>query len=199
MDEVINRVELCGSVQDTPAYSHESRGIRFYSFPLLARRLSGAGDVINIIVRQSLLQSLAPQPGDRLQILGELRSFNNKSGTGARLVITVFARELFPWAGGDENSAELAGTVCKEPVLRRTPLGREICDMILAVPRRYRRSDYIPVIAWGAQARDAALCGVGTRLLIRGRVQSRQYTKQLEGVSVERTAFELSANDLIVL
>jgi len=199
MDEVTNRVELCGSVQDAPAYSHESRGIRFYSFPLQARRLSGAGDKINIIAREGLLSSLSPQAGDRLQVLGELRSFNNKSGYGAKLVITVFAREILPWAGDDENMAELTGTVCKEPVLRRTPLGREICDMILAVPRRYKRSDYIPIITWGAQARDAALCPVGTRLSIRGRVQSRQYTKILDGVSMERTAFELSVNDLMVL
>lgn len=199
MDEVINRVELCGTVSDAPGYSHESRGLRFYSFPLQARRLSGAADRINIIAREDLLAGPMPEAGDRLQVLGELRSFNNKSGIGARLVITVYARQILPWDGPDENTAELAGTVCKEPVLRRTPLGREICDMILAVPRRYRRSDYIPVIAWGAQAREAALCGVGTRLLLRGRVQSRQYTKVIDGVSMERTAFELSANDLMVL
>lgn len=199
MDEVTNRVELCGTVLDDPGFSHESRGIRFYSFPLQTRRLSGAADRINIIAREGLLAGPCPELGDRLQLLGELRSFNNKSGTGARLVITVFARQLLPWSGPDENCAELAGTLCKEPVLRRTPLGREICDMILAVPRRYRRSDYIPVITWGAQARDAALCGVGTRLLLRGRIQSRQYTKVLDGVSMERTAFELSANDLMIL
>lgn len=199
MDEVTNKVEMCGAVAQEPSFSHESRGIRFFSFPLKARRLSGAADIINIIAREGLLPAQPLQPGDRLQVLGELRSFNNKSGTGAKLVITVFAREILPWDGDDENIAELTGTLCKDPILRRTPLGREICDMILAVPRRYKRSDYIPIITWGAQARDAALCSVGTRLAIRGRVQSRPYTKVVDGVSMERTAFELSVNDLAVL
>ena len=199
MDEVTNSVELCGSAQDAPAFSHESRGIRFFSFPLDARRLSGAVDSINIIARESLLREAAVAPGQRLQVLGELRSFNNKSGRGARLVITVFARELHTWEGGDENLVRLTGTVCKEPVLRRTPLGREICDLILAVPRRYKRSDYIPVIAWGQQAREAALCAVGQRLALRGRIQSRHYTKIIDGLSFERTAFELSAGEILAL
>ncbi len=199
MDEVTNAVELGGGALDAPSFSHESRGIRFFSFPLGARRLSGAVDSINIIARESLLAPLAIEAGQRLRVLGELRSFNNKSGQGARLVITVFARQIQPWEGPDENSVQLTGTVCKAPILRRTPLGREICDLILAVPRRYKRSDYIPVIAWGQQAREAALSEVGRRLLIRGRIQSRSYTKVLDGLSIERTAFELSAGTIAAL
>ncbi len=198
MDEVTNSVELCGSAEDTPAFSHESRGIRFFSFPLGARRLSGAVDSINIIARESQLGGDI-RPGQRLRVTGELRSFNNKSGQGARLVITVFARELQSWEGADENAVSLAGTVCKEPILRRTPLGREICDLILAVPRRYKRSDYIPVIAWGAQAREAADCAIGQRLRLQGRIQSRRYTKIIDGLSLERTAFELSASEILLL
>ena len=199
MDEVVNLVRLCGTAADEPVFSHESRSIRFYSFPLTVRRLSGAADTVNIIARESLLSGLSLKPGARLAGSGELRAVNNKSGGGAKLVITVFARLLEPGDADDENSVELCGTVCKQPILRRTPLGREICDVILAVPRRYSRSDYIPVICWGAQARDTAPCPVGTRLCVRGRIQSRRYTKLLDGVPMERTAFELSVNELMPL
>ncbi len=197
MEEVVNLVRLCGTVADAPVFSHESRSIRFYSFPLTVRRLSGAADTVNIILRESLLAEHTPVPASRLTVHGELRSFNNKSGVGARLVITVFARALEAGDERDENSVELCGTVCKPPILRRTPLGREICDIILAVPRRYSRSDYIPVICWGTEARNAALCPVGARLCVRGRIQSRRYTKLLDGVPMERTAFELSVSELL--
>ena len=198
MDEVFvnNRAELCGIVTAAPRYSHESRGIRFYTFPLETRRLSGTADTLNIVVRESQL------PGDELLlsgpvcVTGELRSFNNKSGVGNRLVLTIFARELTRCTGGDENHIVLTGTVCKEPTLRVTPMGREICDIILAVPRRYRRSDYIPVIAWGQQARDIADSPVGTQLAVRGRLQSRAYTKVIDGESFQRQAFEVSAADI---
>lgn len=197
MDEITNRAELCGTVAEAPVFSHESRGIRFYSFPFTACRLSGAADTVNILVRESLLLSVAPQAGDRLRIAGQLRSFNNKSGVGARLVITIYAQELYPAAcEEDENLVELIGTICKPPILRRTPLGREICDIILAVPRRYSRSDYIPVITWGNQAHDAALCPVGQRMAVKGRIQSRSYTKLIDGIPMERTAFELSAAEV---
>ena len=189
MDEIFaaNRAELCGVVTAPPRYSHESRGIRFYTFPLETRRLSGTADTLNIVLRESML------PGDGLleagpvRVTGQLRSFNNKSGVGNRLVLTIFARELEP-GGEDENRISLTGTICKTPTLRVTPMGREICDLILAVPRRYRRSDYIPVIAWGQQAREAAEASVGAQLTVRGRLQSFQ-----------RQAFEVSAADIVLL
>lgn len=199
MDEVVNLVRLCGTAAEEAVFSHEGRSIRFYSFPLEARRLSGTADTVNVIVRDALLSRHAPQRGERLGVCGELRSFNNKSGVGARLVITVLARTLEPTRSDDENSVQLHGTVCKTPVWRRTPLGREICDVILAVPRRYSRSDYIPVICWGETARIAAACTVGMRLGVYGRIQSRAYTKVLDGVSMQRTAFEVSANRLVLL
>lgn len=199
MEEVVNLVRLCGTVEEEPVFSHESRSIRFYSFPLAARRLSGAADTINVVARESMLDAWPLRRGERVCVRGELRSFNNKSGVGARLVITVFARALEPGGAEDENQVELCGAVCKAPVLRRTPLGREICDIILAVPRRYSRSDYIPVIVWGVLGREAAQCAVGERLCVRGRIQSRRYTKVLDGVAMERTAFELSAGELIYL
>ena len=199
MDEVTNRVELCGTVPEAPHFSHESRGIRFFLFPLETKRLSGAVDKINVIARESLMAALEIEPAGKMRVEGELRSFNNKSGVGSRLVITVFARKLSLCDGEDENSVLLTGTVCKEPVLRVTPMGRQICDVILAVGRHYSRSDYIPVIAWGGQAQDAAMWGVGSRLQVRGRVQSRKYMKMLDGTNLEKTAFEVSAAEIVPL
>ncbi len=197
MDEVFatNRAELCGAVAAPPVFSHESRGIRFFTFPLRTRRLSGTADTVNIVVREALLP---PEglPEGMLRVEGELRSFNNRSGVGNRLVLTIFARELSPAEGPDENRIVLTGTVCKQPTLRLTPMGREICDIILAVSRRYRRSDYIPVIAWGQQARDTAEAAVGTQLVVRGRLQSRAYTKVIDGESFQRLAYEVSAADI---
>ena len=195
MDEIItgNRVELRGTVAAPARYSHESRGIRFFSFPLETLRLSGAADTVNILLRESMLELLPP---DRVTVEGELRSYNNRSGVGNRLILTVLARELLSGEGEDFDHVTLAGAVCRQPVLRVTPMGREICDVILAVNRRYRRSDYIPVITWGLQARQTADTPVGARLLIRGRLQSRAYTKMIDGTPQPRQAFEVSAADV---
>ena len=198
MDEIFsgNRAELRGCVAEPPRFSHESRGIRFYVFPLETLRLSGAADTVNILLRESMLPLLPP---DRVAVTGELRSYNNRSGVGSRLVLTVLARELSPADGPDEDRITLAGAICKEPILRVTPMGREICDIILAVNRRYRRSDYIPVISWGLQARETAEKPIGTKLLVRGRLQSRSYTKVIDGVAYPRQAFEVSAADVCPL
>lgn len=201
MDEVFaaNRAELCGTVADTPRYSHDSRGIRFFTFPLETRRLSGASDTLNIVLRENMLDDGLTSKGARVRVTGELRSFNNRSGVGNRLILTIFTRQLLPGDGDDENHIALTGTVCKQPTLRVTPMGREICDIILAVGRRYHRSDYIPVIAWGRQAQETAEAPVGTQLVVRGRLQSRAYTKVIDGQSFERLAFEVSAADIFPL
>ena len=128
---------------------------------------------------------------------GELRSFNSRRGEWPRLVISVFARSIRPaGAEEDENLVELRGTLCRAPKLRRTPMGRDICDLLLAVNRSYARSDYLPCICWGLTARESALWEVGTRLALRGRVQSRRYLKLTEAGTVERTAFEVSAAEI---
>ena len=201
MDEIMteNRAELCGVAAEPVRYSHESRGIRFYTFPLETLRLSGAADRVNILLRESMLPLLPPEPTPRIALEGELRSYNNRSGVGNRLVLTVLARELSASDGPDEDRITLTGAICKRPALRVTPMGREICDIILAVNRRYRRSDYIPVITWGAQARQAAEMPVGTRLMVRGRLQSRAYTKVVDGIPEQRMAFEVSAADTCAL
>ena len=187
-----NRVELCGTVLEAPVLSHVNHGCAFYRFPLSVLRLSGQPDKLQIIAPQSLLASLPVSPGDTVTVTGQLRSFNNKSGQGSRLVLSVFAQSMTPGGTAPLNRIQLSGILCKQPVLRRTPLGREICDMILAVNRRYGRADYLPCIAWGAVAQQAAAMTTGDRLTIEGRVQSRTYTKTEGGVSTERTAYEVS-------
>ena len=199
MDEIYaaNRADLCGTIAERPRFSHESRDILFYTFPLETVRLSGTSDVLNIILRESMLEDV-PAEGLPVRVTGELRSYNNKSGVGNRLILTVLARELTP-GDEDENHILLTGAVCKAPSFRVTPMGREICDIILAVSRRYRRSDYIPVIAWGAQARQTAELPVGTQLMVRGRLQSRDYVKVIAGESYPRKAYEVSAADIALL
>lgn len=191
-----NLVELCGTTETNAVFSHESRGERFYRFPLTIHRLSGTADTLNVIVREHLLSSAAIIPGQRLQVFGELRSFNNKHSEGSKLVITVFAHSLLPADGADTNSVALRGTICKLPNLRTTPMGREICDFMLAVNRHYGRSDYLPCIAWGIKAKETAQWPVGTVVSLTGRVQSRQYVKVIEGAAVEKTAFEVSVVEI---
>lgn len=198
MDEikVSNYCMLRGAMAAIPCYSHSGRGEDFYQFPLEVCRLSGATDTINIIARSTLLDELEVKENCKLCVEGELRSFNNKSGEGPKLIITVFAKELWFDEGEDENTIELCGTICKPPNLRVTPMGREICDLMIAVNRRYGRSDYLPCIAWGMRAREAAQWGVGTTVALSGRIQSRRYTKVIDGESYEKTAFEVSVIDI---
>ena len=192
MDETRNDLLLRGTAAAEPAFSHENHGQRFYRFPLSVRRLSGQADVLQVIATGEQLSHLLPLTGRRLEIQGQLRSFNNKSGQGSRLVISAFTRLLVETAGEDVNIIELKGAICKPPVLRRTPLGRCICDMMLAVNRRYGRADYLPCIAWGQVAMVTGQLPVGSTLTLEGRVQSRVYTKVVDGVPQERTAYEVS-------
>ena len=198
MDENISRntARLCGVIAAAPAFSHSGRGECFYTFPLEVARLSGATDKINIIVRDELMESIQLCEAEKLCVVGELRSFNNKSGEGAKLVITVFAKELYLCDDDDLNEVRLIGTLCKKPNLRMTPMGRDICDLMLAVNRRYGRSDYLPCITWGLKAREAAEWDTGTMVTLEGRIQSRNYIKIVGGDPVEKTAFEVSVTDI---
>ena len=189
-----NEVLLEGLVLETPVLSHENHGARFYRFPIEVPRLSGQVDTLPVLTPESLLSRV--DAGQTARIQGQLRSFNNRSGVGSRLVVSVFARELSREEGEDENRLELSGTLCKPPVLRTTPLGRTICDMILAINRRYGRADYLPCIAWGSLAYRCGSMAVGDRLSLEGRLQSRIYTKEIDGRLQERTAFEVSVMSL---
>ena len=187
-----NRVHLCGQAEDVPTLSHVNHGCAFYKFTLAVMRLSGQADRLPVIVPQALLHAVPVAAGTTVTVIGQLRSFNNKSGQGSRLVISTFAQTLTHDAGEPLNRIFLSGVLCKQPALRRTPLGREICDMILAVNRRYGRADYLPCIAWGAVAQQVSLLHTGARLTAEGRVQSRVYSKTENGVTTDRTAYEVS-------
>ncbi len=197
MDGNQNYVELWGTAESAPVFSHENHTRRFDKFPLRVERLSGQSDLPIIVVSEALLRECPVEAGQILRVTGQLRSFNNKSGQGSRLVITVFAQTLEPGDGSFFNRILLSGALCKKPSLRRTPLGRSICDIILAVNRRYGRADYLPCIAWGQTAAQIAEMDVGERLTLEGRVQSRTYTKLLESGAEERTAFEVSVMQLV--
>ena len=192
-----NRALLRGTAAAEPVLSHETHGVVYETFPLAVRRLSGSEDRVNVLVPRVLLEQRPVTEGMELEVEGEVRSFNNKSGKGSRLVITLYAKELRPAAGEHENQLLLAGVLCKPPVVRRTPLGRDICDLMLAVNRRYGRADYLPCIAWGQVAMITGRMAVGDALALEGRVQSRIYTKVLEGCVQERTAYEVSVMHLL--
>lgn len=191
-----NYIRLVGVPLGAPVFSHVSRSQEFYTFPLEVERLSGAADTLNILVRKSRLAEQETQDADKLCVTGEIRSFNNRHGSGARLVITVLAKELSFCDEDDSNLVRLCGTLCKPPNLRTTPMGRDICDLMLAVNRSYGRSDYLPCICWGTRAQQAAEWTVGTQIRLEGRLQSRQYIKLTENGAVEKTAFEVSVADV---
>ena len=193
----INRAVLRGVAEGEAKPSHVNHGVNYYIFPLAVSRLSGARDLLNVVIPEDLLEACPLVPGGEYEVGGEIRSFNNRSGSGARLVITFFARTLAPAEGEHLNRLELGGVLCKPPTLRRTPLGREICDLLLAVNRRYGRADYLPCIAWGQVAMITGNMSVGEALSLEGRVQSRAYTKVVEGCAQERTAFEVSVMHLV--
>lgn len=199
MDNTTNRIILCGELASMPEYSHENHGKAFYRFALDVERLSGTIDTLQILASSSILDSIDLSGGAMLHVDGQIRSFNNRSPVGRKLLISVFAQNLYTCDDAAENQAEVTGALCREPVFRQTPLGRDICDIMLAVPRLYRRTDYLPCILWGRTAKEAAELPVGTVLHIAGRLQSRQYIKLLDSGSEKRIAYELSAIDAIPL
>ena len=187
-----NTILLRGELARSPHPSHESHGVPYDTFPLRVPRLSGAEDLLNILAPRELLEPLELQEGETVELTGEVRSFNNRSGQGSRLVISVLARTIERSAEEPENRLTLTGALCKLPVYRRTPLGRDICDLLLAVNRRYGRTDYLPCISWGSLALYSRDLAVGTRVAIEGRLQSRVYHKDVAGEKVAHTAYEVS-------
>lgn len=192
MEHTANQILLRGTLVELPQFSHENHEKRFYRFLLEVERLSGAVDLLPILVPEHVLGAMDVCGGTMLSVQGQIRSFNSRAETGRRLVISVYAENLETCDGEPENQVCLSGTVCKEPVYRRTPLGREICDVMLAVNRPYHRADYIPCIFWGRTAGEVSACTVGSSLSLTGRLQSRTYVKLLEDGSETRTAYEVS-------
>jgi len=193
MEHTANCITLRGSLQGLPQFSHENHGRKFYRFYLEVPRLSGAVDVLPVIAEESLVHSIDPCGGEMLTVTGQIRSHNCRTEHARHLLIFVFAASVIAEDGEPINDAVVEGPLCREPTYRRTPLGREICDVMLAVPRAFRRADYLPCILWGRTAQEVAGCHTRDRIRICGRLQSRVYTKLTESGPMERTAYEISA------
>lgn len=193
MEHSANHIFLRGSLSSLPEFSHENHNRRFFRFVLEVPRLSGAVDLLPVVAEEPLLNGIDLSGGAMLTVTGQIRSHNIRSEGRRRLNIFVFARSILCEDGEPVNEVILEGPLCREPNLRRTPLGREICDVMLAVPRAFQRADYLPCILWGRTAREASGYHTRDRLLICGRLQSRIYTKLTEEGSEERTAYEISA------
>ena len=202
-DKVIenNQVVIRGEIVSDFVFSHEIFGEGFYMVDVNVQRLSDSSDIIPLMVSERLLDVDADYKGQSIMVQGQLRSYNRHEERKNRLVLSVFAREI---AFVDEtpessktNQIYLDGYICKEPIYRKTPLGREIADLLLAVNRPYGKSDYIPCICWGRNARFAINFTVGTRCEIWGRIQSREYMKKLSEEEAEkRIAYEVSVSKL---
>ena len=193
MEQINNRITLRGSLQTLPVFSHENHGKRFFRFILEVPRLSGALDILPVIAEESILGQLDPCGGEMLTVTGQIRSHNQRKEGTRRLQIFVFAASVIAEDGDPINDVELEGPLCKEPTYRRTPLGREICDVMLAVPRAFHRADYLPCILWGRIAQEVSSCHTSDVIRIQGRLQSRIYSKLTPEGLEERTAYEISA------
>lgn len=197
-----NQVTICGEIAGEFVFSHEVYGEGFYLVDVLARRLSGACDAIPVTVSERLIDVTQNYIGQYVCVSGQFRSYNRHYEMKNRLVLSVFARELefAEKLMDDVNQIFLDGYICREPIYRKTPLGREITDMIVAANRSYGKSDYIPCVSWGRNAKYASGLEVGSRIRICGRIQSRQYVKKLDGGSAEeRTAYEVSVSKMEVV
>lgn len=196
-----NVVTLTGEVASEFTYSHEIFGEKFYVTNLKVDRTSDNFDLVPIMVSERAVNIEDLPEGTRIRVSGQFRSYNRHDGAKNRLVLSVFVREIeFSEEEHDKNQIILDGYICKEPIYRETPLGREIADVILAVNRPYGKSDYIPCICWGRNARYAASLAVGDRLNVTGRIQSRKYVKKIGDEQVETlTAYEISLSRLEVI
>ena len=192
MEQTCNTITIRGSLCELPQFSHENQGRKFYRFYLDVPRLSGTVDTLPVIAQDILLKNLDPTAGSMIRVTGQIRSYNQRSDGIRHLIIFVFASEICVEEGEPINEVVLEGPLCKDPVYRRTPLGREICDAMLAVPRAFRRADYLPCILWGRTALEVSQCVTRDVIRIWGRLQSRRYTKVTEEGSIERTAYEIS-------
>ena len=193
-----NKVYVMGEIVSDKTFSHEVYGEGFYEFFLKVMRLSGQADILPVTVSERLIEAHALKKGSFVAASGQFRSYNKLENGRSRLMLTVFVREI---EEADENKNPngilLSGYICKPPVYRKTPLGREIADLLMAVNRPYGKSDYIPCICWGRNARYASAFEVGGHVLIWGRIQSREYMKRIsENETEKRIAYEVSVSKL---
>ena len=193
MEHTRNCITIRGQLQDIPRFSHENHGRCFYRFTLEVERLSGAVDCLPVVAPAQLVENIDPTAGSMLTVTGQIRSHNQRENGVRHLLIFVFATDITAEDGVPINDVFLEGPLCKVPTFRRTPLGRDICDAMLAVPRAFQRADYLPCILWGRTAQAVAACRISDVIRIQGRLQSRVYTKLTEDGAQERTAYEISA------
>lgn len=193
MEQITNQVTLRGNLISLPELSHENHGKRFYRFYLEVPRLSGAVDILPVVAEDRIINSFDLSGGEMLTVTGQVRSHNLPGTVRRKLLIFVFASSICAEDGEPLNEVMLEGLLCREPTYRRTPLGREICDLMLAVPRAFHRADYLPCILWGRTAQEGAQLHTRDRIRIHGRLQSRIYTKVTDSGVEERTAYEISA------
>ena len=193
MEHMTNSITIRGSLTDLPRFSHENHGHRFYRFTLEVPRLSGAVDLLPVITEERIIAQIDPCAGSMLTVCGQIRSHNQRTDGVRHLLIFVFATSITVEDGEPVNDVIVEGLLCRDPTYRRTPLGREICDVMLAVPRAFHRADYLPCILWGRTAQEVSVCRTRDSIRICGRLQSRIYTKLTENGPEERTAYEISA------
>ncbi len=196
-----NKVEISGTIVSEPTFSHEVYDEMFYTFLLDTPRLSEARDIIKVTISEKFLAGDGINLYDTVRIEGQFRSYNNFTNVGNRLILTVFVKNIEKLDTEEpadiSNTIILNGYICKQPIYRTTPFGREIADILLAVNRSYNKSDYIPCIAWGRNARYAERLNVGDNVIIKGRIQSREYQKKVSETETEsKTAYEVSVSKL---
>lgn len=203
MNEITNnKVKLTGTVVSEPEFSYEVYGEQFFNLFLEVKRISGVADIVPLTISERLFNLEDKCTGTVVRVSGQFRSFNKHEENKNRLVLSVFVREIERVVNDydEENEIEIDGFVCKDPVYRKTPLGREIADILFAVNRSYGKSDYIPCIVWGRNAVYTSGLPVGTHLKLTGRIQSRGYVKMYEdGTEEQRTAYEVSVSKINVL
>lgn len=189
-----NHVELSGEIVSEPIFSHEVFGESFYEAKIKVARLSQAYDIIPLTVSERLMCNGKLKIGQCVSLKGQLRSFNKQIESKSKLLLSVFVRELLEYDPNmNPNNVQLDGFLCKQPIFRTTPFNREICDLLLAVNRAYNKSDYIPSIAWGRNARFVKFLPIGQEVILSGRLQSREYQKRISDTEMElKTAYEVS-------
>lgn len=190
-----NQATLIGTIESKFEFSHETYGEKFYTMQVSAKRLSVTKDILPVMVSERLIDVTQDYTGEMVEVYEQFRSYNKHDDKHSKLILFVFAREIkFAEEGTyHTNNILLDGFICKPPVYRKTPNGREIADILLAVNRPHGISDYIPCICWGRDARYIGGCEVGDNILLQGRIQSREYTKKVETEVEKRTAYEVSA------
>ena len=193
-----NKVYVYGEIVSNAEFSHEVYGEGFYNMTIKIERLSSQCDFIPITISERILREEGLKVGDMVALKGQFRSYNKQIEGKSKLALTIFVREIVPKIENyPTNVIELAGYICKEPIYRTTPFNREICDVLIAVNRAYNKSDYIPCIAWGRNARFVKSINVGEKVVLQGRIQSREYQKKIDDYTVEnKIAYEISISKI---